>query len=723
MKENIINKVLNISRFKSLNTMQKQAIKRGLLEGKNLVVSAPTASGKTLLCELAALDLFMNRKGKMIYMAPLVALVSEKHQSFRKKYSKEGVRIAMSVGDLDSSDSWLADYDWILTSNEKCDSLMRHGSPWIRDVGLIIIDEIHLLHDPSRGPTLEVTLTRLRETLPHAQILALSATIHNAKELAEWLNAEAVISDYRPVKLHEGIYLNSKIQFFGKDDYDLDGHLPPEAAISNNTRKLRKQSLFFVSTRRSAESLAEKLGKFNRNFLNKNETEELSKLSEEAKNILEIPTRQCKRLAVCIRNGIAFHHAGLLYNQKRLIEDNFKMGLIRGIVATPTLAYGLNLPAFRVIIRDAKRYYAGYGARFIPVLEYKQFCGRCGRPQYDKWGESILVAKSDDEAHELTERYILGEPEDILSKLALEPVLRMHTLALIASGFVNTKKSLMKFFEKTFYAYQYGDISGIDTRIENILEILINFKFLVEKEDKILPTRIGKRVSELYIDPLTAHYFIECLNRAMKIKPRAFSYLHMISNTLEMRPFLSVRSREFEDINDKIARSRFLQKVPKEWDLEFDDFLKSVKTASMLEGWMNEMTEDQILSRFRVTPGELRVRLKNTDWLLYASQELALLLRFKKLLKELRKVRVRIKYGVKEELIPLVRLRDIGRVRARKLYSANLRSLSDLRRIPLPSLERIIGPKIAATIKKQLGEKVKEIKEEKQETLSEYRGE
>ena len=717
MKENVINKVLNISRFNSLNPLQKQVIKKGLLEGKNLVVSAPTASGKTLLSELAALDLFMNRKGKMIYMAPLVALVSEKYQSFRRKYSKEGVRVVMSVGDLDSSDPWLADYDWILTSNEKCDSLMRHGSRWISDVGLIVIDEIHLLHDPSRGPTLEVTLTRLRETVPNAQILALSATIHNAKELAEWLNAEAVISDYRPVKLHEGIFLNSKIQFFGKDSYDLDGHLPPEAAISNNTKKLRKQSLFFVSTRRNAESLAEKLGKFNRKHLNKNEREGLTKLSEEAKNTLEVPTRQCKRLATCIRNGVAFHHAGLLYNQKRLIEDNFKMGLISGIVATPTLAYGVNLPAFRVIIRDAKRYYAGYGARFIPVLEYKQFCGRCGRPQYDKWGESILLAKSEDEAHELTERYILGEPEDISSKLALEPVLRMHTLALIASGFVNTRKSLMKFFEKTFYAYQYGDISGIDTRIENILEMLINFKFLVEKEEKIIPTRIGKRVSELYIDPLTAHYFIECLNRAMKIKPRTFSYLHMIANTLEMRPLLSVGSREFEEINDKIAKSRFLQKVPKDWDLEFDDFLKSVKTASMFEGWTNEMTEDQILSRFRVTPGELRFRLKNADWLLYASQELALLLNFKKLLKEVRKVRVKVKYGVKEELIPLVRLEQVGRVRGRKLYNNGLKTISDLRKIPLSSLERIIGPKIARTIKKQLGEKVEEVKDMKQVIL------
>jgi len=166
MENDIIKKALELSKIRSLNPMQHLAIKKGLLKGKNLVVAAPTASGKTLLCELAALNLFRNKKTKMIYMGPLVALVSEKYQSFKQKYSKLGVRVAMSVGDYDSTSQWLADYDWILTSNEKCDSLMRHNVGWIRDVGLIVIDEIHMLQDPSRGPTLEVTLTKTKRNRP-----------------------------------------------------------------------------------------------------------------------------------------------------------------------------------------------------------------------------------------------------------------------------------------------------------------------------------------------------------------------------------------------------------------------------------------------------------------------------------------------------------------------------------------------------------------------------
>ena len=124
--------------------------------------------------------------------------------------------------------------------------------------------------------------------------------------------------------------------------------------------------------------------------------------------------------------------------------------MIKVITATPTLALGVNLPAFRVIIRDAKRYYDSVGSNYIPVLEYKQMVGRAGRPQYDEFGEAILVAKNDDDASDLSDRYINGEVEDITSKLAIEPVLRMHTMALIASEFVKSQESLKEFFSKTF---------------------------------------------------------------------------------------------------------------------------------------------------------------------------------------------------------------------------------------------------------------------------------
>ena len=199
--------------IKALRPAQEKSIKQGLLQGKSLLVCTPTASGKTLIAELGALKSIIEGKGKAIYIVPLKALASEKFRDFKRKYSKI-VKIALSIGDIDSADPFLADCDLIVTTSEKLDSLIRHHSPWISSIATIIIDEIHLLNDTERGPTLEILLTILRQVLKNSQIIGLSATIGNAEELAEWLGADLVVDDWRPVKLHKGIYFDGKIEFY-----------------------------------------------------------------------------------------------------------------------------------------------------------------------------------------------------------------------------------------------------------------------------------------------------------------------------------------------------------------------------------------------------------------------------------------------------------------------------------------------------------------------------
>lgn len=195
-----------------LRPAQEKAVNAGLLDGKNLLVCTPTASGKTLIAELAAVSAILKGEGKAVYIVPLKALASEKHKDFRKRYGSL-MKIALSIGDIDSSDSYLADYDFIICTAEKLDSLLRHHSPWIKSVKVVIVDEVHLLNDPGRGPTLEILITILKQLLPRMQLIALSATIGNAEELAEWLGAELITDSWRPVTLHQGIYLNGKIEF------------------------------------------------------------------------------------------------------------------------------------------------------------------------------------------------------------------------------------------------------------------------------------------------------------------------------------------------------------------------------------------------------------------------------------------------------------------------------------------------------------------------------
>ena len=198
--------------IKELRPAQVKAIEKGLLERKNLLVCTPTASGKTLIAELAALKSIIEGKGKAIYIVPLKALANEKYRDFKKRYGQIA-RIALSIGDLDSADPYLAEYDIIVCTAEKLDSLIRHHTPWLNSVATIIIDEIHLMNDVERGPTVEILITILRRLLKNAQMIALSATIGNPKELAEWLNANLVIDSWRPVKLHKGIYLQGEIEF------------------------------------------------------------------------------------------------------------------------------------------------------------------------------------------------------------------------------------------------------------------------------------------------------------------------------------------------------------------------------------------------------------------------------------------------------------------------------------------------------------------------------
>jgi len=478
--------------------------------------------------------------------------------------------------------------------------------------------------------------------------------------------------------------------------------------LALDTIKKDKQALIFVNTKNSAEKQAEDISKQIKNI-------DLEELSYEILNVLPTPTKQCKRLADCIKRGIAFHHSGLNSKQRELIEDNFRTGAIKIICCTPTLAAGLDLPAFRAIIKDLKRF-TSRGMQFIPVLEYLQMAGRAGRPKFDSVGEAICIAKSDSNNEEIYEKYIMGEPEDIYSKLAAEPVLRTYVLSLIASELVGSKKELMEFFEKTFFAHQYEDMAQLNSLVMRVVGMLKDWEFIsVESadsetsdftsadffgEETYKATLLGKRISELYLDPYTASKLIDGLkNNKDKVE---FSYLHLISNTLEMRPLLSVTKAESEDIEEKLELSREYILDDEDFFEDYYTFMSSIKTAFFLEEWINEKDEDFLLTKFKVRPGEIKYKTNIADWLLYSCHELAKLLMLKEQLSSIVKVRLRLQYGVKEELLPLVKIKGIGKVRARKLFNNNIKDVRGLKKVDISSLKRIVGEKMGVNIKKQL---------------------
>lgn len=484
-------------------------------------------------------------------------------------------------------------------------------------------------------------------------------------------------------------------------------------SLAFDTVRRGKQALVFAGTKRGAEKAAEDISK-----KLKLKSKGLAELSEQVLAAMPSPTKQCIRLAKCIRGGAAFHHAGLVARQRKLIEDAFRSGTVPIIVCTPTLAAGVDLPAFRTILKDLRRY-TRKGLTYISVLEYLQMSGRAGRPRYDTHGESVCIASSELEKNRIHDNFIIGEPEAIYSKLAVEPVLRTYLLSLISIGMLRTREEIIDFFEKTFWAHQYKDVVGLGLTIEKALMQLEKWEFIKcsRKERDFVSasdldsefynaTIIGKRVAELYLDPMTAFHIIKCLRRATSQYHLSFSFLQMLSNTLEMRPLLRVRASEWDELQDFLERHEelLLEDEPSVYEPEYEDFASSVKTALLLQDWIEEKHEDYLLDTYSIRPGELKQKLEIADWLLYSASELLKIMQFRPLITEIGMLRLRIKHGAKEELLPLLRLKEIGRVRARKLFRSTIKSVRDVRNADISTLSQILGKKVALNIKKQVGQ-------------------
>jgi len=716
---------------------QEEAIRAGALEGKNLVLASPTASGKTLVAEFCALKHILEKDGKILYLTPLRALANEKYAEFKKyaavkKRSGRKISVGISTGDFDSSDPWLERYDIIITTNEKADSLLRHRAKWMDEISLVVADEVHLLNDGERGPTLEVVLARLMQINPDAQLLALSATVKNAEEAAEWLKAESITTEWRPIVLKEGVLLQNEIQFKDGGAIKIEKHAAnPAINLALNTIRTGGQALIFAATRKNSVSLAKKASSEVEGLLSKSMKRTLGRLAEEIAGAGE-RTRVSELLSELTKRGTAFHHAGLGGTHRRLIENAFREGKIKVLTATPTLAFGVNLPARMVIIHDYRRYEPGYGYYPITVLEYKQMAGRAGRPRYDKIGEALLIAKTEDEQDYLMESYVLAQPERIWSKLAVERILRGHVLATIAADFAHTEQGIYDFFGKTFYAYQY-DPRAIKAVIVKILKFLYDEKMIEVSGDNIYATRFGRRISELYIDPVSGVIIRDALQKRATVLTD-LSFLQMIAHTPDMFPRLRPYSSEIDELALFVDqhRSEFMFDVPDEWEdrIAYEEFLGEAKMAWVLHAWIEETTEEQMIEQFRVQPGDLYRTIDSARWLLYASHELGRLFGHKDILRLLDTVMERIEKGVKAELLPLVRLEGIGRVRARILYNANLKTIDDLKRAPFEQLTSLplIGPKLAKKIKDQVGgfikaeewKKLKKGDEWEQRALTEY---
>lgn len=666
--------------IKEFNPAQKAVIESGYLENdKNYIIAIPTASGKTVLGVMAALQSILSG-GKAVYAAPLISIQNEKVKEF-KKFEEHGI----SVGKHPSSS------DLSIMIFESFDVLTRFSWDVLRDVDTIIIDEFHMIGEYSRGPTIECAITRAKIINPNLRIIALSATLENMSEIENWLDATVIEHNYRPVPLNKDVLDTEMFNTKNKNDVVVK---VLEKALEDNS-----QALSFVSTRRFTESLAnyvaEKLKK-------KTTDEQKKRFKEVADKILEVPekkgsrpTSTCLKLAESCENGAVFHHAGLFSEQKEIIEEEFRNGNILMIAATPSLMYGVNLPSKYVVIRDYTRW-TSQGPQAIPVFDYEQMSGRAGRPQYDNAGYSYLIAKSMEEASTLEERYIYGDIEPTNSKLIenKDAVFR-QIIAQVASTISKTPEELEDFFKKTFYGYQMTNNSSMSFfaeeslkfEIQNALEFLLQNQILQATPSGLKTTAFGNLIAK-------SNYTVET---AVKVKEYAnlvdqFSaeeLIYHLAQTPDM-PLISFKGRRSKDpVREKLAN----------YGLFALEIANPEATAVSLIEWIDERNEYEIENAYNVYASSTR----------RAAYEASLLVRFTKntlevlgkynYSKDLDFLSARLYYGVKEDIIPLViGVKRLGRKRARALVNT---FGEDLRPVSENELQKVdgIGPKLAKSIR------------------------
>jgi len=779
------------------------------LEGRNLMLAIPTASGKSLVAHITMAHRLANDLKGMrgIYIVPLKALASEKFDELSEICSCVGLKVGLAIGDRSTENNLVEDSDVLVCTSEKLDSMLRSKPSLMNDIGIVVADEFHLLQDPNRGPTLEILLSRIRHRVEGAQILALSATVGNAKELSEWLEADLVTSEWRPIALYSGTLTGLDLSYHSVESPGGEFSLPEskrlEGGVQKNLHSVLddtidedKQMLVFVASRSSAQKEARELSKHVKSRVSAG-THGFSEpvidswsAMADALSVREGGSNTAKALANAVRGGVGFHHAGLTSSQRKVIERGFRSGNLSCIVATPTLAQGVNLPASRVVVRDTRRW-STVAARSmpLPVMEVRQMMGRAGRPGFDDFGEAFLVSKSKQDEDSLINFYLRGKTEEVTSKLANvgaqnaeeDGALLAHILSIVATAGIDDRDAISRFLSKTFLASQM-ESETLEARTDDVLHWLckngmidrtgeskqvkrrIKERKTVEDEEDwqdempswvnsataipgldlipkeeirtrrltprrgpaifgfkkasmyepsesflpepsamtYSPTSLGSRVSRLYLNPISGRIIQDGLRKAIEIvcgedkvgQISPLSLLHLASCTPDFLP-LWPRKNDYGAIQEALhGHERELLSTP--IDLEEE---RRMKGALVVHSWMDEDSLEAIEDDWGVQAGDLRSRVELLEWLLFAMRRilsedegLARIDRgaHKTLFESIDEVHRRVRYGCKADILGLVAIKGVGRVRAREMYDTlGVASASDVSMMTEKDISRL----------------------------------
>ena len=708
---NII-KIWNEYEGESLLPLQNIAIlDYGLLEGKSLIVSAPTSSGKTLLGELALIKQVYQRK-KGFFLVPMKALAEEKYNDFREKYNNFGIKVVLSSRDHREYDKDIGkgNFNIAIIVYEKLEQLLIRYPDLLNYCGIVIIDEIQMLMEENRGEALEFLLThilnhkekrkRLNEDL---QIIGLSAVLGDVDILCKWLGAGKLLIRERPIELQEGIYTpdgtfhykeynsakENKMQFppftmpeipieneFEAENLLLDVLTPLSQFLLDKNEQILIFRKFKGLSRKTALHLANKL-----------KLESIKDAQQELES--EENTISKRQLLETLEQGIAFHNADLTLRERLIVEKYFRIGKIKLLVATSTLAQGINLPADNVIIPDLEVIDSkALSFHLIPIsiAMYKNISGRAGRYKYRRVGRSILLAKDDFTKYYLWENYIKGKLESFhprLEMLKLEKLL----LSLIASKKEMSLEDIKDFISHTLSGWytqvenQAKSQKEIANRINRALENIKKQKmirYISETSSEVYQTtEIGTICASSGLNPLTIS----------RLKPWLDEITEGNFDELEIL-FLLCHSRELEKIHFRLSKLAYQdERYIQPFQLGLTSYKKllynsqqllgnryeSVKRAKMtllLRDWINqeklEILEENYNLHYddKAYAGVIRELVNQTAWVCNTLSQLIGLKSLsnfdKMILDYLSILAKRLTYGLKEINLEFISLIPLG---------------------------------------------------------------
>lgn len=731
--------------------IQQLAVKKGkVLDGKNAVVFSPTSSGKTFVGEMAAVRA-ARRNHRAIYLVPQKALAEEKFHEFTRKYGSFGIRVVVSTRDRKEYDRdiFRGKFHIAIIVYEKMQAFLVANPAMLRNVGLVVVDELQMIGDPTRGPGLEILLTKILLAQDKPQIIGLSAVLGNAKALADWMGGELCEDRSRPVELrkgvlHEGIfhYIEHNSGRRGEEKFDFRLGGDPAETLVSVVRALAKRGepcLVFCKSKQDAVEAARRIAEGLTVKPAGTVLEELAGLEDsEGKDLL----------AQLLEHGVAYHNADLDWDQRDVIERGFRKNEIMVVCATTTLAVGINLPAKNVFI-DPHRWEHDRTGRWVTIpisqAEYENTSGRAGRLGLEEsFGRAVIVAPSEFDKGTYLDAYVSGELKSIEPALAGVP-LGQHVLSLVASKICRDEREiadiLLASYTGTLCWRGNGKEEGFNEKLQNSLEQCVQGGLIERQTKGLVATRLGKLAAAKGITVDTAvamaRYITDRTEVAADLDP--LEILWALSETEDGEGiYFGLSSKEswsgeyFEILAQtvsalpKLCRQRMTPALDS-FAASYDE-VKRAKKALLLYDWVMGEPTRTIEKRFHCYSGSMYALSGEFAWLAETLAAMAKISGWpEKAVENAASLSQRLLYGVLPEGVALASLRvpGLGRGRVTALVGAGLEKLESIMETPHEKLEKLITKPLARALRLRAAEilKVAEGTGEKDASFDEVTGE